>query len=125
MLTPTLIKNFIAGAAIAAARIVKLGAADGTVVQGAAVGDSLLGVCVQPGGAGNGERVDVALGGIAEVEAGGAITRGDWLTSDAAGKALSAAPAAGTNNNVIGRAMASAANGDLIPVLLAPGRIQG
>jgi Uncharacterized conserved protein (DUF2190) len=67
----------------------------------------------------------VTVAGIVELRAGGAVARGDWLTADGSGKAVAAAPAAGTNNNVIGRALASGVLNDVIPVLLAPGRIQG
>jgi hypothetical protein len=67
----------------------------------------------------------VIVAGIAECQAGGAITRGDFLTSDATGKALASAPAAGVNNRVVGIALASGVLDDFIPVLLAQGRIQG
>ena len=40
-------------------------------------------------------------------------------------KGVAAAPAAGVNAAVIGKAMASGVDGDIISVLLAPGRIQG
>ncbi|MCA3226551.1 MAG: DUF2190 domain-containing protein, partial [Burkholderiales bacterium] len=33
--------------------------------------------------------------------------------------------AAGVNNNVIGVALQSGVSGDIIPVLISPGRIQG
>lgn len=63
--------------------------------------------------------------GISRVKTGGAITRGGYVTTDAAGLGVAPAPAAGTNNNVIGIALKSASSGDIIPVLLSPGRIQG
>lgn len=124
MANPGLIKTFTAEAAVAAYRIVKHGASDTAVVQAAASTDSLLGVSVAvPGDLG--KRVDIVLSDTVEVEYGGTVTRGDWLTSDANGKAVTAAPAAGVNANVIGRAMASGVVGDIGLVLLAPGRIQG
>jgi hypothetical protein len=124
MNTPILQKNFTAEAAIAAYRIVKPGTADGQVVQAAAVGDALIGVANEVGAAIT-ERQDVVVAGVAYVEYGGAVTRGDWLTSDSVGRALAAAPSAGTNNNVIGRALLSGVSGDIGSVLIAPGRIQG
>jgi hypothetical protein len=117
-------KTFVAEAAINPNRIVKFGSTDDFVVQGAAVGDALIGV-IETVAPALGERCDVTTHGIAEVKLGGAVTRGDWITSDANGQGVSAAPAAGANNNVIGRALASGVNGDVVRVLIAPGRIQG
>lgn len=124
MPNPDLIKTFTAETAVAAYRIVKHGSADTNVVQGAASTDALFGVSGLVAGDA-GKRVDITLSGTGEVEYGGNVTRGDWLTSDAAGKAVAAAPAAGVNANVIGRAMVSGVAGDIGSVLLAPGRIQG
>ena len=124
MANPGLIKTYVAEAAVAAYRIVKPGTSDGNVVQGAAVTDALIGISGMVAGD-LGKRVDIIHSDIAEVEYGGAVTRGDWLTSDANGKAVTAAPAAGTNNNVIGRALVSGVLGDIGSCLIAPGRIQG
>ena len=124
MSNPTLLKSFTAGAAIAPFRIVKFSAAE-TVIQGAAVGDSLIGVANEVGAA-NGERQDVILEGVAFVEASAAFALGALLTSDASGRAAAAAPAAGTNNRTIGFAMeAAAATGDVVRVFLSPGSFQG
>lgn len=117
-------KAYVAEAAIAAARIVKFGAADGQVVQAAAVGDKLIGVSNELAAA-IGERCDIVRVGIADVQLGGAVARGDPITSDANGKGVAAAPAAGINNSIIGFAETSGVLDDVIPVLLAPGRIQG
>ena len=119
-------RNFKAGGAIGFARIVTHGAADDTVIQAAASTGNLLGVCIQPGGAVSGERVDVALGGVVDIEAGAAITRGALVTADAQGRAVTAAPAAAANARTLGVAMTAAvAAGDIIPVLLSQGSIQG
>lgn len=124
--TPTLIRNFIAGASGVAERvIVKLGAADQEVVAATAVSETLIGVSVQPGTAAAGQRVDVAIAGVVEVVAGGTITRGAYLTTNASGQAVAAAPSAGVNNGIVGIALVSAVANDIIPVLLAQGRIQG
>jgi hypothetical protein len=126
MTAPILIRNFTAGAGgVAQYRIVRLGAADGEVVAATAVGDTLLGVSVQPGTAAQGQRVDVAVAGVVEVSAGGTVTRGAYLTTNASGQAVAAAPSAGVNNGIVGIALASAVSGDVIPCLLAQGRIQG
>lgn len=119
-----LAKNFVAEAAVTKRRIVKVGTADGQVLQAAAVGDASFGIAAELDVA-LGERIDVHVVGIAEAEAGGAIARGDLITSDATGQAVAAAPATGVNNRVVGIAMVSAVAGDIFPVLLAPGQIQG
>lgn len=126
MSNPMLIRSYVAGTGgVGERRVVKFGAADGEVVNSAAAADAHIGICIQPGGATVGQRADVAVDGIVEVIAGGTITRGALLTSDANGAAVVAAPAAGTNNAVIGRAMVSAVAGDFFPVLLSQGSVQG
>lgn len=124
MSNPTLIKNFKAEAAIAKYRIVKHGAADDQVLQGALATDSLIGVSTDIDAAIN-ERCDVILSGQADVEYGGAVTRGALLTADASGRAVAAAPAAGANNRTIGVAMVSGVLGDIGSVSLSPGSVQG
>lgn len=125
MSNPTLIQNFKAGAAIAKHRIVKFGADDSHVIQGAAATDALFGVADSLGAAAAEDRVDVQLAGVVTVDFGGTVTRGGLVTSDATGQAVAAAPSAGVNNRVIGIALVSAVDGDLGPVLLQPGQIQG
>jgi hypothetical protein len=118
-----LTKSYAAGGVIGANLIVKF-SADYTVVVAGAATDLLIGVTTEIDAA-SGERVDVIHGGIADVKAGGTIARGALVTADAAGKAVAAAPAQGVNNHVLGRALIAAADGDIIPVLLAPGIMQG
>jgi len=117
-------KTLIAGAAVTKNRILKFGADDVTVVHAAAVGDLAIGVSDNLG-ASSGEPFDVIIDGIALVEYGGNVTRGDLLTSDSVGRAVAAAPATGVNNRVIGVAMLSGVIGDIGSVRIAPGRIQG
>lgn len=117
-------KTLIAAAAVAKNRIVKFDTTDTTVVQAAAATDLLIGVSDNLG-ASSGEPFDVIVDGIALVEYGGTVTRGQWLTADAQGRAVAAAPAAGANAEVIGRAMLSGVSGDIGSVRIAPGRIQG
>ena len=120
-----IVKTFVAGGAIAHRRFVKMGASDGVVVQGAAAADAIVGVTDCPGGVAQGERVDVVLLGWSDVEFGGTVARGTLLVSDASGRAVAAAPAAGANAGVGGRTLSSAVLGDIIPVLVNPGQIQG
>lgn len=119
-----IIETYDAGAAIAAYRIIKHGADDDNVVQAAAVSDAIIGVTNLLGAA-SGERVDVIEHGVAEVEFGGTVVRGDPLTSDANGKAVKAAPSAGVNNRIVGFAKVSAVSGDIAPIRVAPSQIQG
>lgn len=127
MANPLLALNFIADAALVNNRLVKFGTADRNVAQAAAATDSIIGVVNEvPAGIATGERVDVVRVGVAWVEAGAAITRGAPITSDASGRAVTAAPAAGVNNRIIGFAEESAsAAGDVIRFMLEPGLMQG
>lgn len=104
--------------------IARFGSDDDTLSAATASTEELLGVFQHTTGAA-GDEVRVMFTGISRAVLGGTVTRGDWLTSDSSAEAVTAAPSAGTNASVIGRAMASGVSGDIIPVLLAPGRIQG
>ena len=111
----TLTVNYDAGASIAGYRIVKH-SGDGEVVQAAADSDLSIGVSTRPGAA-SGDRVDIVRVGIAEVEYGADVVRGDALTSNADGKATSTTTA---TRRVIGIAEISGASGDIGSVLIAP-----
>lgn len=118
-----LAKTLIAGAAVAARRIVKFGSGDTAVIQAAAATDLSIGVSDL--GAASAEYCDVIIDGIALVEYGGNVTRGDKLTADADGKAVTAAPAAGVNAQIIGIAMLSGVSGDIGSARIAPSVMQG
>lgn len=122
--SPILTKNFTAEAAVPPRRIIKHGASDGAVVVGAAPTDKVFGISSEIDAA-IGERCDVHMLGLAEVEYGGPVTRDDYLTSDATGRAVAAAPAAGANAGIIGQAMVSGVAGDIGVSTIHPGRIQG
>lgn len=119
-----LVKGYTAGGTIAARTLVKFGASDGTVVAASAVADFIIGVTGEID-VSSGERVDVFLSGIAQVKTAGVINRGDFVTTDASGLGVAAAPAAGTNNRVLGIAEQTSASGDIITVIVSPQRIQG
>jgi hypothetical protein len=126
MPNPVLVKSYVAEAAVLPYRVVKFGTADGVVIQSAAAADAHVGVADNLGQATAGARVDVVQGGIAEAEAGAAITRGALLSVDSSGRVITAAASAGTNVGVIGRALVSAgAAGEIINVLLTVGSFQG
>lgn len=121
----SIITPHTADAAINPYRIVKAGAADLSVAQAAAATDYLMGVTGRVSADAAGEQVDVYRDGVQPVDFGGTITRGQPLTSDANGKAVVAAPSAGTNNRIIGFAEISGVSGDRGLVFINPGLMQG
>lgn len=131
---------FIANGTILPSRFVKLDATkDFAVIQGAAATDSLIGISQEgtkdaPGvvGAGTdaasaGETLKVfGQGDVCLLEAGAAIVRGARLTSDATGRGVTAAPAAGANNGIGAVALQSAAAaGEKIRVQVLVYSLQG
>lgn len=118
-------KNHTAEGAIAGFRIAKFGAVDGNVLQAAAATDKLMGVNKSLAAAVVGDRIDVVRIGIAEVEYGGAVAAGDPLTSDATGRAITAAPAAGSNVRIIGFAEVAGVLGDIGSLYISPCVMQG
>jgi len=122
---PELTTPHTADGAIGAYRIVVHGAADGNVAQAANSTTPLIGVTDRISAAVAGDRVDVIRGGIAEVEYGGTVTRGDPLTADASGRAINAAPGAGVNAYIVGLAEESGVVGQIGSVHIGRGRIQG
>jgi hypothetical protein len=126
MSNPTLIKSYVAEAAVLPYRVVKFGSADGQVVQAAAAADASFGIADNLGQGTAGSRVDVAVDGIAEAEAGAAVARGALLSVDSSGRVITAAASAGANVRVIGVAMSAAgAAGEIILVSIKPGSFQG
>lgn len=123
-MNPGLTKTYLAEGAIAARSIVRVGSSEGAIAQASAATDAILGVNERLD-AGAGERVDIIHSGIVEVVLGGSVTYGDPLTADASGHAVKAAPAAGINNQVVGKALTSGVAGDIIPVLITLTHIQG
>lgn len=121
-----LTKSYTAEGAISANRIVKVGAADYGVLQaaGAAATEFSIGVSTEIDAA-SGERVDVIHSDIADLKLGGTVARGAPVTSDATGQGVTAAPSAGTNNRIVGFALVSGVVGDIIPLFIAPGFMQG
>ena len=117
-------KSQLAQAAVAAFLIVRPGTANDTVVPAAAATDLLLGTADGLDKA-TGEMVDLDLRPVAEVRLGGSVTRGQPITSNAAGKGVVAAPAAGANVRIIGFALKSGVAEDVITYLRAPGVMQG
>lgn len=123
---PGLQLAFEAGATVNNFRLVKFGAGDRIVVQADAATDSIIGIAdTAATSCALGEKLDVVLEGVFPVTYGGTVTRGQLLTANSSGQAIAAAPAAGSNVSVIGRAMVSGVSGDLGSVLINPGSLQG
>ncbi|MFW6344781.1 MAG: hypothetical protein ACOC0M_00395 [Halomonas sp.] len=121
-----LITNHAAeGGAIAPYRLVKVGSNNRAVVQASADADLFVGVSDSIGADAEGDPIDVIRSGIAEIEYGGSVTRGQPLTADADGKAVAAAPDAGANAEIIGWAEVSGVAGDIGSVFIERTRIQG
>lgn len=107
--------------------LVKLDA-NGKVVLAAAATDNIWGVLQNKPKAG--QAAQVRQIGLSKVVAGAAITVGThtWLTSDASGKAVPAAPGSGVVNGVFGqpRSENATAEDDIITAWVnAPMEIQG
>ena len=112
----TIARAFNAGAAITAYSIVKFDTVEGQVILATANTDSLLGAVGQLGANAAGETVEVQMSSQERVVLGGTVTRGDMLTSDANGKAVSITNAATQAASVftIGQALQSGVSGDII-----------
>lgn len=111
-------KNLVAGGAIPANRFVMFGADDNTVVVATSATSAICGANDQNFDVASGERCDIAKFGIVDIKAGGTITRGAPVTSDATGQAIATSTA---GNRIAGFAEASAVAGDVIPITLAFG----
>jgi hypothetical protein len=101
--------TYIAQSALAYGQIVKFGNADGTVTAAVAAADAAIGIVVSNVAIAIGDHVDVARDSFPDVQYGAAVTRGDLLTSDANGHAITAVSPA----RVIGVAEVSAVAGDI------------
>ena len=116
MRSDTLIKTFHAPAAVEGYQVVTFAAGVNEVEVADAVTDPLLGVTTSIGSQDNG-RCDVIVAGVSEVRIGATVTRGEVLTTDASGRAVTAT---GTVR-VVGMAMADAVVDDIASILIAQG----
>lgn len=113
----------VAEATITEGQILKNGSAGLQVLPAASVSDKSIGVAEHDAASGEGIRMQVA--GRAKYKAGGTIAKGDLLTSDASGRAVTAAPAQGDNNRIIGYATESAVVNDLFSGMIYASEKQG
>ena len=124
MRNESLLKAYTATTAIAAYSLVKFGANDGEVQLATAATDLIIG-CNDRIPAAIGDRTDIVRTGIVEVVYGASVTRGQELTADASGRAIPAAPAAGSNVTVIGIAEVSGVVGDVGSMFISRSVKQG
>jgi hypothetical protein len=120
-----LIKNFTSAGAIAKYRIVATDATSGVVKQATAATDKIIGCTGVAGVDAADKRIDVCMDDIRDIEFGGDVEFGDLLTSDAQGRAVVAAPAAGANVRIVGTAMEDGAIGVIGKVHVIPSSLQG
>jgi hypothetical protein len=124
MANPDLAKPYNAEANINPYTIVKFGANDFGVTPAVANTDQMVGISTNLTVL-SGSRVDVYHKDIAYLTLGGTVARGAYVTSDANGNGVAAAPGVGVNANVIGIARQSGVVGDVFEVLISVSRIQG
>jgi hypothetical protein len=113
--TQGLVKTLLSGAAVATAfTIAKHGADDDHAIVANAATDAFIGVFQHTGSAAE-KEMDIMLSGISDVIYGGAVTRGDSLTSDASGRAITATS---DGQSIIGHAAISGVLNDKGAVIL-------
>ncbi len=118
MSSPTDFKSYKAAAVIPAKTIVKFTANWQEVTPATASSDAIAGVA-ELGAAAIGDMCDVAEGDWHEVTLGATVAAGDFLTSDANGKAVKAVKGgAGSYVNVFGRANRAGVAGDIVPYVV-------
>lgn len=125
-----LIKNYEQEEAIALYKIVTAGTADDQVKHADDSAEVIIGVAndytlSQAVNSAIGKRVDITRLGLAEVKLGGAVSRGDLLTTNASGLAVKV-----TDNMVnaatifyLGFAEADGVENDIIEALVIPGKL--
>jgi hypothetical protein len=118
---PLLTKGQTQETAVNAYLFVKAGSADGLVVQASDALSAILGISDAVVNPAAGSPVDVHEIGIAELQLGYAVTRGDFLTSDANGCGIPLSRAGGTPAFYGAQATVSGVSGDIIPVIVCHG----
>lgn len=112
-----LTKTFEAGAAIAKHTIVMFDSVDDQVVVATSNTDLPIGIALDAAAAA-GDRIEVAIAGIAEVKAAGVIARGDYVVATAGGEGV-AGTAVTVKQQAIGIAMEGVADNDIFACLIA------
>lgn len=120
-MTPILIKSFLAAAAMGG-NLIARAAANGQVQEAGAATHKLIGVTDQMGAA-EGRMADVVQLGWAELRLGGAVSFGDALTSDDAGRGVEAVPTPDAIVRTVAIAMSDGVENDIIPVYVTLGLV--
>lgn len=118
-------KTYDSEGTIAPYRFVKHGSANGKAAQASAATDLITGISDELGAETDGDRVDVWKSGQAQLELGASVTRGQFGTADADGKGVTCAPAAGANARYGCIFEESGDAGDIRPVTICIGSMQG
>jgi hypothetical protein len=114
-----LTKTFTAGAIINECRFVKIGAADGLVIEAVDAAVAIIGVSPNKVTA-SGDRIDVQILGIGKVRCDGTPARGTTLIATTGGKGA-AIGAVTTGQFTGGILLTTAADEDIKDVILTPG----
>lgn len=115
-MNPGLIKSYNAGAAINPCRLLKAGSADWAAIQATDGSAAYLGVSAENLSVSSGAKVDAIKSGLAFLELGDTVTRGQYLKADANGKGVPVTIVAGTPVYAGAKAEVSGVAGDIIPV---------
>ena len=105
--------TFKTATAVSRWHFVELAASSDAVQHVGTAGNAGIGVCLDDAAVGTGVPVLIHGQGIARVVAGGTVTVGGPVKSTATGTVVDQ----GGTGNIIGRALASGAAGEVIPVL--------
>jgi len=121
-MNPILTKNFEQETAVDQYSIVKFGTTSDQVVKATAHTESLIGIVGDYSDNEAGKRVDVVQLGIAFVELGGTVAKGDIITADADGHAVKVTNAmvADGDVHIVGFAQDAGVDGDIISVDVKP-----
>lgn len=119
-----LVTSHIAAVALAAYRIAAYGADEDDTTLAVDADTTLMGVsCDLPTPVGG--VADICRSGIAPVEYGGVVDRGDALTADSQGRAIAAVPGDDEVLNCVGHAEVGGVIGDIGAVLVMPHKAYG
>lgn len=115
----SLFRSRVAEAAVERHRIIVAGTADMSCIKASAATQRLLGTSDELDHV-TGELVDLAVSQVPKVVLGGTVVAGDWLTSDANGRAIATTT---TGHQVIGRAEIAGVANDEITYYRALGQL--
>lgn len=119
-MNPLLTKSYTTGAIVNPCRLVKAGASDNVVIQATDGSAAYFGVSAENLIVASGDMVDVIKAGLAWIELGDTVVRGDKIKADAVGRGVAVTIVAGTTVHVAGTAQISGVVGDIIAMMVEP-----